>query len=125
MQLKTFQNEQRSLVVQGTQHLLIQQHQIPIDCSDYDKASQMTRPIGQKATKRKIERKAVAMSSNNINLAVMKKVAIERNVIMLKMVEAREKEAFVREANAKAREGENEAKWYEIIVNVTTTMYET
>jgi len=85
----------------------------------------MTRPIGQKATKRKIERKAVAMSSNNINLAVMKKVAIERNVIMLKMVEAREKEAFVREANAKAREGENEAKWYEIIVNVTTTMYET
>lgn len=30
-----------------------------------------------------------------------------------------------KEADAKAREGENEAKWYEIIVNVTTTMYET
>jgi hypothetical protein len=66
--------------------------------------------MGQKVVKRKIKGKAVATSSNNINLAVKKKVARERNVIMLKMDEAREKEAIVREADAKAREGENEAK---------------
>jgi hypothetical protein len=40
----------------------------PVDCSDYDQASQVVRPMGQKAAKRKIKGKAVATSYNDVDL---------------------------------------------------------
>jgi hypothetical protein len=95
----------------------------PIECSDYEQPSPVVRPMGQKAAKRKSKGKA-AMSSTNVDLSVMEKVAADRNVIMLRMAEAREKEAEAREREAKARESENETKWYEILIKDTTTMNE-
>ncbi|PNY02171.1 glutathione S-transferase t2-like protein [Trifolium pratense] len=109
----------------------------PIDSSDYEQISPIARPMGQKAAKRKSVLKETS-SSINVDLTTMENVATERNGIMLRIAEAREKEAIAREkeatareleakaraAEAKAREDETEAKWYEILFKDTSTMNE-
>jgi hypothetical protein len=103
----------------------------PIDCSDYDQATPASRPMGQKMAKRKSKGKSVA-TPFDVDLTVMESALSERNVVMLRVADVREKEANAREleakareAEAKAREEETEAKWYDILFKDTSTMNET
>ncbi|KAL3027522.1 hypothetical protein AAZX31_03G058500 [Glycine max] len=69
-----------------------------------------TRPMGQKAAKRKIKRKETAMSSSIVDLSIMK-VAINEKIVVNKRI-------------AEAKETENIAVLYEILVKNTSTMSE-
>ncbi|KAG5042513.1 Glutathione S-transferase T3 [Glycine soja] len=69
-----------------------------------------TRPMGQKAAKRKIKRKEAAMSSSIVDLSIMK-VAINEKIVVNKRI-------------AEAKETENIAVLYEILVKNTSTMSE-
>jgi hypothetical protein len=97
----------------------------------YTTSSNPGRPMGQKMAKRKSKGKSVA-TPFDVDLIVMESALSERNVVMLRVADVREKEANAREleakareAEAKAREEETEAKWYDILFKDTSTMNET
>ncbi|XP_058782984.1 glutathione S-transferase T3-like [Vicia villosa] len=110
----------------------------PIDCSDYDQASPITRPMEQQEAKKNSKGKSNA-TSFNVDLSAMENVVTERNAIMIRMAKARESDAIARvkeasarelkakamKAKAKSREDENETRWYEILFKDTSTMNET
>lgn len=61
----------------------------PIEVEEYDMAS-MSRPIGQKAAKRKNKGKGDASASNNFDLSAIESVMKEKNVNTAKLIELKE-----------------------------------